>query len=149
MARVKEELYVPKEHRETLKCIDCENELPISEFQKQGTTSAGTRKYCSRCKNCFKIYAVTKNYDKRKNFINEAKKECCVCGYIRYKGALEFHHTKPETKLFEIADTVYKKRKSVTDEMLEEEIKKCVVLCSNCHREYHAGMIEIEKFKQS
>ena len=31
-------------------------------------------------------------------------------------------------------------------EWLLEEIKKCVCLCSNCHRKIHAGIINLEDY---
>lgn len=59
--------------------------------------------------------------------------KCEHCGYSKCIAALEFHHTDPTKKDFSIAATgstrAWKK--------IEIELKKCKLLCSNCHREQH------------
>lgn len=59
---------------------------------------------------------------------------CRVCGYARCSSAFDFHHVDDRTKDFNISD-----RRSWT-EALQRELDKCVLLCSNCHRETHAGL---------
>lgn len=63
--------------------------------------------------------------------------ECQCCGYDRYIGALEFHHVDPEQKDFGIASKGY----THSWEKVKKEIEKCVLVCANCHREIHAGII--------
>ena len=59
---------------------------------------------------------------------------CCQkCGYNRYYGALEFHHLDPDVKESDISHMWKGSWKK-----LEKEIKKCMLLCSCCHREEHA-----------
>ena len=60
------------------------------------------------------------------------KKQCELCGYNEFKGALDFHHKNPEDKSFAIA-----KFDKYSYERIEAEIEKCMVVCSNCHRELH------------
>lgn len=151
--------YVPKEDRPTLKCRGCEQDLPISEFYKEGKTSAGKQKFSARCCKCYDIhasqtYTSSKQHAEKKqlarDIINNAKTQCEVCGYNRCSEALDFHHINPADKLFEIADAntqFWKRSKNgITLEDLEAEIKKCVVLCSNCHREHHAGVLNLDVF---
>lgn len=89
-----------------------------------------------RCKKC-NVEAWQRWYWKAKDtLIEEAGGKCVGCGYNTYRGALEFHHRNPEEKSFSIG----KVRKSI-DEM-REEIKKCDLLCSNCHAEHHADDLE-------
>lgn len=59
---------------------------------------------------------------------------CSRCGYGKNLAALEFHHTNPDTKSFQL-DARHLSNTSM-DKILEES-KKCVLLCSNCHREIH------------
>tara|TARA_Y100000022_G_scaffold124448_2_gene107779 strand:+ start:6311 stop:6541 length:231 start_codon:yes stop_codon:yes gene_type:complete len=59
---------------------------------------------------------------------------CSKCGYDNYIGALEFHHLDPTQKDFTIA----KVKLTTFGEKVEKELDKCVLLCSNCHREQHA-----------
>ena len=61
--------------------------------------------------------------------------KCCLCGYNKCNGALEFHHINPQEKEFGICTGVIRAL-----EIELEEIKKCVLVCANCHREIHAGM---------
>jgi len=71
----------------------------------------------------------------RKKFIDNYKlsRGCVVCGYNKCAEALDFHHLDNETKLFRIARGLG----SNSFENILEEINKCDVLCSNCHRELH------------
>lgn len=68
--------------------------------------------------------------------------KCELCGYNKCVGALEFHHLDPEEKDFGISSDgntrAWKK--------LRPELDKCILVCSNCHREIHAGLINISDF---
>jgi len=61
-----------------------------------------------------------------------------VCGYSRYVGALDLHHIKGK-KEFLISTDAYLH----TWEEIKAELNKCVLLCSNCHREMHGGFVEL------
>ena len=65
--------------------------------------------------------------------------KCCVCGYDRYDKALEFHHLDEDLKSFGIS------AKGITRswEKTKKELEKCILLCSNCHRELHAGKLQL------
>jgi hypothetical protein len=58
--------------------------------------------------------------------------KCTKCGF-NHPAALDFHHEDPNTKTgnvyFFASGGQYKKA--------YEEIKKCIVLCANCHRIHH------------
>lgn len=56
--------------------------------------------------------------------------KCSKCEENDYC-CLEFHHLDPSKKEGLITNLRFKK------EELEEELKKCIVLCSNCHRKEH------------
>jgi len=58
--------------------------------------------------------------------------KCQICGYDQCFSALDFHHTDPEERDFIISSRM-------NWAAIEIELKKCVLLCSNCHREVHAG----------
>lgn len=57
---------------------------------------------------------------------------CEICGESHYR-CLEFHHIDPSSKIAHIADLA----KSASTSTLMKEIKKCKVLCANCHRKEH------------
>lgn len=54
------------------------------------------------------------------------KKGCVDCGYSEHHAALDFDHIKDE-KSFNVCNA-----KSIASAKIE--IKKCEVVCSNCHR---------------
>jgi hypothetical protein len=67
--------------------------------------------------------------------------KCVDCGYCSCLAVLEFHHLNPRTKdrvLRSIANASWKKT--------NREIKKCILLCSNCHRERHYQQPDNIKF---
>lgn len=64
--------------------------------------------------------------------------KCEICGYDRCIDALEFHHKDPDKKDFTISDSYTRKRDDVFN-----EVDKCILVCSNCHREIHSGIITI------
>lgn len=66
--------------------------------------------------------------------------KCQVCGYDRCPTALEVHHVDPLSKDFNIG-SVYVSCKSWN--VIYEELKKCILLCGNCHREIHYGITDI------
>ena len=59
---------------------------------------------------------------------------CQCCGYNKCESALEFHHINPEEKDDTISRMI---SNNYTLEKVQEEIGKCIVLCSNCHHEFY------------
>ncbi len=59
--------------------------------------------------------------------------KCICCGYNRCIQALELHHLNPEEK--EISLSNY----SIGWDKVVKELEKCILVCSNCHREIHEG----------
>jgi len=68
---------------------------------------------------------------------------CQVCGYSKYQGALDLHHIGRDKKDFGIADRGH----SRSWVRVKTELKKCVLVCANCHREVEAGVIKIPTHK--
>ena len=66
----------------------------------------------------------------------EYKGGSCRCGYNKCLAALDFHHRKGEVKSFGLSSI---KLASIvrTWEHIKQELDKCDLLCSNCHREEH------------
>lgn len=57
---------------------------------------------------------------------------CERCGYDKCIAAMDFHHINPEEKLYTVKDLMARRW-----DLIKSEIDKCVLLCSNCHREEH------------
>lgn len=77
---------------------------------------------------------ITKARQKRKREIVDIMGgKCALCGYDRNITALELHHINKEEKEFSIcARGGFPKY-----DTLIPELKKCILLCANCHREVH------------
>ena len=132
---------------ESKKCSKCQRELPVSMFRWKNKSLG---KLHSQCKDCEKQseklrYAESKNrqekdlqttlLQKEKNLfiVNKAKERGCQkCGEKR-PYLMEFHHRNPDEK----ANTIAHMIKSSSQEKLILELNKCIVLCANCHREFH------------
>jgi hypothetical protein len=74
--------------------------------------------------------------------INEHKIQvgCCCCGFRQHAAALEFHHLDPKGKGFNVGSII---SIACTVEEAWAEVAKCVVICANCHRMLHAGVITL------
>lgn len=70
--------------------------------------------------------------------------KCQICGYDKCIQALEFHHINPEEKTLDFKDNPNR-----SWEKTRNEIKKCILLCANCHREVHAGLINLTSLTSS
>ena len=75
---------------------------------------------------------------KKKALVEYKGGKCQCCGYYRCIEALEFHHLDPNIKSFTISG------KSKSFNSLKNEVDKCILVCSNCHKEIHAGLINID-----
>jgi hypothetical protein len=66
--------------------------------------------------------------------------KCCICGYNKAITALEFHHKDPSQKDFTLGANT-----NIGFDKANEEIKKCILVCSNCHREIHEFHIDVSQ----
>ncbi len=83
------------------------------------------------------IAAVRKRRQKIRRMAVAAKGgRCEKCGYDRCTEALEFHHLDNSNKNFGLSE----KGHARSWKKVEKELKKCVLLCANCHREIHADV---------
>lgn len=123
------------------KCSVCKEEKELGEFHKKGSGHA------YMCKECRKKY-IRKHYlENKPSYLKKAKEsqekirvwyqdlkstlKCKSCGE-NHISCLEFHHLDPNKKEINISEAALISKKRV-----EEELKKCIVLCSNCHRKLH------------
>ena len=125
-------------------CSKCGKELPMTDeyFSKYRD------RYRSECKECenrrhrkyyethkdqmherHKEYYETHKEEKtriRTEFLAKWRKPCQKCGEQRLY-LIQFHHIDPTTKEFNVSTSAGNKK----TEIVEEEVKKCVCLCSN------------------
>lgn len=68
--------------------------------------------------------------------------KCASCGYNKCTAALTFHHLDPSKKEFGIGKI---RANSKSWNEIVKELRKCIMLCSNCHLEHHNMNVEIPK----
>lgn len=83
-----------------------------------------------------KQYYVDKAKERKnflKNYIERVKRlaKCKTCPESRW-WVLDFHHR--DEKDFGISGCI---RRGMSVERIKDEIRKCDILCSNCHRDLH------------
>ena len=116
------------------KCSKCGKTKALSSFQMGYRTERNRWSREGVCKPCVsirgKIKHKTKNLDVRKYVFDYLKTHPCVdCGESNVL-ALEFDHL--HSKKFDIGTALGGNTKIAS--RVKEEIKKCVVRCSTCHR---------------
>lgn len=98
-----------------------------------------TRTYRDRAASIIKAVKVRRKKLKNMSVAYKGGK-CIVCGYARLSGALELHHLDPSKKDFGLSVRGLTR----SWEKIKGELDKCVLLCANCHREIHGGLIDLK-----
>lgn len=125
-------------------CNGCSLNKPLTSFAKKGN---GLQ---SRCKDCQNLYHKQhykdnvksykdkakirnkKSTEKFRQFIRDKKdKPCQDCGIKYPYYVMDFDHRPGEIKCFNIANLAKTQPRL---EIVIEEINKCDIVCSNCHR---------------
>ena len=70
--------------------------------------------------------------------------KCALCGYDKCNSALEFHHINPSKKDYQLSSG---STRSLNRDFVEA--RKCILVCSNCHREIHSGLYDSSKLETS
>ena len=84
---------------------------------------------------------VCNHVKKRKNdLVQVLGGKCCICGFNSFIEALEFHHINPQEKEFGITAS-NAITKSLDKQLIE--LKKCALVCANCHRGIHGGYLQL------
>lgn len=107
------------------KCPICKEDHPLENFfvKKNG------RLY-SYCKKCWLEITKKGNTKRKQEAVDYLGGKCVRCGYGKCLAALEFHHKDPEKKDFAIS-------RRWSFEKIKNELDKCELVCSNCHKEIH------------
>lgn len=129
-------------------CTKCGHEKEEVEFFMKNKAKGILHSNCKDCKReidrvSYKSNSKGRKEKVRKNASSRAKElrlyienyrkscSCKKCGDVRYY-VLDFHHlTDKKYNICAMAS------KGVSQETLDTELKKCIVLCANCHRELH------------
>jgi len=109
--------------------------------------SGRQRRHCSpTCKN-----KVNQSYKcqqlrgwKRKLLCVKRMGGCCsICGYNKNLSALIFHHKSYDGKNFQLDMRSLSNRTLLR---INKELKKCILVCHNCHSELHYPQHKLELF---
>ena len=132
---------------ETKICTKCKQELPIENFRWKNKTEGRRHSQCRDCQKAQEKIHYRESLERRQNVLATAQSQkdrnisiveqykqlgCQKCGERR-QYVLDCHHLQESSKF----DNISKMVKSAGMEQLKKELNKCVVLCSNCHREFH------------
>lgn len=135
-------------------CGKCSIEKPIDEFHRQLRVADGRQSVCIECRRAMDRQRYTANPRKKqqmqeyRNRIKQAvydyKMAAGGCRYCSETAivALDFHHPD-SNKEFNVSQWHVRGLEAVIAEM-----KKCEVVCANCHRKLHAGFLLAPKLPQ-
>lgn len=125
-------------------CGKCKTLKSFDEFTKKHTSKDGLNWSCRDCSRNYtrSHYLNNKIYYKKKSSVNRKlirtwfddykSKLKCDCGE-NHPATFDFHHNDPSMKEDCISNLV----KKGNLKKLQEELEKCKVMCSNCHRKFH------------
>lgn len=132
------------------KCPKCGHTKLLTEFNKNKSKSDGRQIYCRECdkarsKDSYdngnrkqQIRARDRRNKEANHELVKRYKRFCGCTKCdeREVAVMDLHHLDPSIKEANPSE-MYKHSRA----KLKAEIRKCVVLCANCHRKVHAGII--------
>jgi len=110
-----------------------------------GTMLQGKQvKFCSLiCKNrAHQSYPAQKQrgLTRKIEIVQSLGGRCSICGYNKNVAALTFHHAEGE-KNFKLDVRSLSNRTSCR---ISSEVKKCILVCNNCHAELHNPTLDLD-----
>jgi hypothetical protein len=109
-------------------CPQCQTEKPRDAFYAR---PGGQQSWC---KECFNRHIHVRQKQQKQRAIDLFGGACQCCGYNRYVGCLDFHHTNGKK------DFIISSKRNANWESILRELQKCVLVCKCCHGEIHAGL---------
>lgn len=106
--------------------------IPVNKPKNKAHRNIYDKRYYE--KNKSRIFKLRNQRLKNKKIeiLNSLGGKCSLCGYNKSIYALEFHHNKGEKE-----ECVSKLIKNCAKQKALKEAEKCIILCSNCHKEFH------------
>lgn len=122
-----------------LKTFAKRGKIPVERRCQCGETRAEKfygkkRTICAICDNRYTSERQRKTAQKIRDFMGG---KCRTCGYDQFQIALCLHHLDPKVK-----DPTFRCIRGWTWNRILAELKKCRLVCHNCHIAIHAGLIE-------
>lgn len=131
-------------------CVSCNKVLRNDLFHMPPSLQAANRVF-SYCKNCY-VGLNAAAYDARAEAV-EARRQavwrylaprCAACGFD-HPSAMDLHHAR-DSKEQQMSDLIARFTFAPNPhnaERLLAEASKCIALCANCHRLFHAGVLAL------
>lgn len=117
-------------------CPKCQTDKPETSFYLRGPKRPTN--YSGYCKSCTQRNTSERQQRvgfERKLAVVQSLGGCCTnCNYNKNLSALVFHHIDPSTKSFELDKRTFSNNNI---DLIMSEVKKCKLLCHNCHAEEH------------
>lgn len=110
-----------------MSCKQCGETDPNKMMNK-----GGGRKSNTLCKECHNLNTIDRGQKNKAKYVEYKGGKCQKCGYAKCSDSLEFHHIEPDHK-----DPTFESMRYWGFEKAKEELDKCMLVCSNCHREIH------------
>lgn len=131
-------------------CPSCNKDKALDLFNKDKKGKYGVSTYCKECaavksRESYKRRSQDKEWyaayregyaeqyrERKKKAVELMGGQCADCGGVFPTVAYDFHHIDPSQK-----DMNPSKAMTLSEDKMLEELSKCVLLCSNCHRIRH------------
>ena len=119
-------------------CAKCHKYLDVNEFIPRKERNDRPHSYCNECR-LENVRRVAANRKAKHLMLQQYKRTlgCILCGFSE-PCALDFHHLGDETKTDNISQMLTYHASLIE---IVEEVRKCVIICSNHHRMLHVGLI--------
>ena len=125
-------------------CTKCGTLTPLVDFWKQKKAKDGLNTWCKSCIVRGLLLATRK---RKQEAIQLLGGKCVVCGGVFHQSAYDFHHTDPKKKEGGIAKLL--QSYSLAHPKILTELSKCILVCSNCHRELHSRSYDDLEMKKA
>ncbi len=133
-------------HTKEKYCPKCEQVRPAEAFTNNPATASGLNGYCRRCYTRMR-YSNKLNHMRGYLETTYGKIPCNDCGGVFPWECIDFDHNTGAEKRFNVCS--YKANCIQTPEriaIIEEEIKNCTIVCSNCHRTRTVKRAEVKRW---
>jgi hypothetical protein len=121
-------------------CKTCRKKLNRKMFYKSSSKTKQngdiSNHQQSSCIECTKQIINDRDKNLKQYLVDYKGGKCNLCGYNKTICVLEFHHTDPNQKDFEIS-----RRRGCSIDKTIKELDKCLLLCCNCHQEIHRNKL--------
>jgi len=123
-----------KEHKS--ECKECTKKLQREyRLKNKDIIQQKDRNRWTKRRDRDKIIRRKKALVKKQKYVNYLGGMCSICKYNKCLAALDFHHKNPKEKKFMITSGTYSWK------TIKKELNKCILICSNCHKELHYKQI--------